>query len=130
MGRPALAINIAYTDSEHGRSTYFAHGCGHIVRHANIRYCSDCHADRPKRSRREEGLLGRYGITLIDFDNKGREQRGLCEICQKRPAKVVDHNHRTGSVRGILCGGCNTAIGVLDEDFVSATAYIAKYKDK
>jgi hypothetical protein len=51
-------------------------------------------------------------------------QRGVCAVCghppnsyQRRKASLaVDHDHATGTVRGLLCGRCNTALGLLGED--------------
>lgn len=44
------------------------------------------------------------------------EQDGKCAIpvC-RREAKVVDHDHVTGIVRGLLCQGCNVALGFLED---------------
>jgi hypothetical protein len=52
------------------------------------------------------------------------EQKGLCAICQKPPSgntavngrMCVDHDHKTGKVRKLLCFNCNTAIGKLNDD--------------
>ncbi|MCT7352744.1 endonuclease VII domain-containing protein [Streptomyces sp. 15-116A] len=45
-----------------------------------------------------------------------RACRGLCVICLKAPAVHVDHCHKTGKVRGVLCFNCNSAIGKLGDD--------------
>jgi hypothetical protein len=62
------------------------------------------------------------------------EQNGRCAICsttlrEGRGGAAVDHCHRTGKVRGLLCSPCNTAIGKLREDpalFASALAYLER----
>ncbi|MFF3290030.1 endonuclease VII domain-containing protein [Streptomyces sp. NPDC003023] len=41
---------------------------------------------------------------------------GICTICLIAPAVHVDHCHRTGRVRGVLCFNCNSAIGKLGDD--------------
>jgi hypothetical protein len=46
------------------------------------------------------------------FDHYVERQEGRCPICEWPLAKpVVDHDHRTGAVRGLLCGPCNRGLG-------------------
>jgi len=64
--------------------------------------------------------LKQYGLTLEQYQKMETDQNGLCAICGKPPTKgrkrlSVDHNHTTGKVRQLLCGRCNTAIGMTDE---------------
>jgi hypothetical protein len=51
------------------------------------------------------------------------QQRGCCAICEKRLGRRgtyhIDHCHATGRVRGILCSGCNRAIGMLGDTSAS-----------
>jgi hypothetical protein len=61
---------------------------------------------------RNQYLLRRYGITEEDYDKLFHKQQGLCAVCG-RPASSfsirlsVDHDHKTGHVRGLLCKYCN-----------------------
>jgi hypothetical protein len=72
---------------------------------------------RPERgSRRHYRLTGRYGIGEDDVRRLVERQGGLCLICRNAPAAVVDHDHVTLAVRGILCGDCNTGMGQLRDD--------------
>lgn len=57
-----------------------------------------------------------YGIDEVTFNRKLKAQNGLCRICKKKPAVHVDHDHKTDKVRGLLCGDCNRAIGLFNED--------------
>lgn len=62
-----------------------------------------------------------YGITLDEYDRLLASQGGVCAICAAEPnadakAFAVDHNHKTGMVRGILCQSCNLGIGQMGED--------------
>jgi hypothetical protein len=43
-------------------------------------------------------------------------QGGVCACCKTRPATQVDHDHKTGKVRGIVCLNCNAAMGALKDD--------------
>jgi hypothetical protein len=55
-------------------------------------------------------------LTLEDFRKMVRKSHGKCAVCRARMVKVcVDHDHKTGRVRGLLCSGCNTFAGYLDK---------------
>lgn len=63
-------------------------------------------------SPRERYLLKTYGITEKQYDQMLKKQGGGCWICGKTPEKekknlAVDHNHKTGELRGLLCQFCN-----------------------
>lgn len=67
-------------------------------------------------SMRERAYKRLYGITVADYDRMLANQGGGCGICQTTESKGrgrfhVDHDHKTGKVRGILCHSCNTALG-------------------
>lgn len=72
---------------------------------------------------REGNLKKCYGISSVDYERIFDEQGGCCKICgsSSSGSKVsrrlfVDHCHATNQVRGLLCHGCNTAIGLMKED--------------
>lgn len=70
---------------------------------------------------REQGLKRRFGMTLADYDEMLERQCGGCAICgthDTAPYKHfgVDHDHATGAVRGLLCHGCNSALGRLHDE--------------
>lgn len=51
-----------------------------------------------------------YGLEVSDYDALLRAQGGKCAICRARPKSkrlAVDHDHKTGAVRGLLCSRCN-----------------------
>lgn len=61
---------------------------------------------------------------ILSRRNKGipdptRPEPPVCELCKcppKRGFLVVDHCHKTGKFRGWLCSGCNSGLGLLDDD--------------
>lgn len=63
-------------------------------------------------------LKTRYGINIETRCRMLEAQRGLCLICDiditSQPH--VDHCHTTGKVRGLLCGPCNRALGMMQDD--------------
>lgn len=64
-------------------------------------------------------LKRKYGITLEVYQILFEQQNGVCAICKRseeRRTLAVDHNHKTGKVRGLLCGSCNRALGLFNDD--------------
>jgi Recombination endonuclease VII len=59
--------------------------------------------------------LKKHGLTLEDYNNILKKQNNKCAICKrKNPHGIdlaIDHNHKTGKIRGLLCTNCNTALG-------------------
>lgn len=71
-----------------------------------------------QKSIRKSKLWTQYGITLADYEKMFNKQSGVCAICGQPPldkALVVDHDHKTGKVRGLLCCLCNTMLGFAAE---------------
>ncbi|KOV22118.1 endonuclease VII [Streptomyces sp. XY152] len=65
---------------------------------------------------RARHLKRHYGLAEAGRDAMVDSRMGLCVICPKAPAIHVDHCHKTGKVRGVLCFNCNSAIGKLGDD--------------
>lgn len=72
---------------------------------------------------KKKGIKTREGLffTLIDFDKALEQCNNKCQICgcdgsNHKKGLVVDHDHKTGIYRGILCAFCNTAISYLQDD--------------
>lgn len=62
-------------------------------------------------------LKMKYGVTRDQFEDMIKKQDNRCAICLKILKKfVIDHNHETGKVRGILCWSCNTLLGMAGDD--------------
>lgn len=62
-----------------------------------------------------------FGITEADYDAMLHDQGGCCALCgADNPGREgrwpVDHDHRTGRIRGLLCHPCNQGIGLLRDD--------------
>lgn len=84
-------------------------------------------------------LRQRYRMTLNEFQQMLRTQRGLCAICKSLPAADgkgpmgrlhVDHDHVTGRVRALLCASCNNGLGRFKDDpqlLREAAAYIESH---
>ena len=98
-------------------------------------YCKPCHNARNKETvqrlyggQRHYRLRQKYGIGVQEVAALVAAQGGVCAICRARPAVQVDHHHRTNAVRGVLCDGCNGALGAFNEDealILQPIAYLA-----
>jgi len=78
------------------------------------------HLQDPEFHRRKD-LWKRYNITIEDFDKMYQDQGSKCKICRidipyRGNTIAVDHCHKTGKVRGILCVNCNIGIGHFSDD--------------
>lgn len=86
-------------------------------------------ARRTPEQRRADRLKSRFGITVEEYDALFVKQNGRCAICRTEPGEerrlAVDHDHRTGEVRGLLCMSCNTGIGHLRDDRAVIDAALA-----
>ena len=76
-------------------------------------------------------LKYQYNITSEEYNDMFIEQKGRCATCGTHQNSLtrklcVDHNHDTEEIRSLLCGKCNTAIGLLNDDPALAET-ISKY---
>ena len=91
------------------------------------------------RKRAKDARLRReYGITLSERQQVLYGQNKRCAICGHREDEfnvpfAVDHDHKTGELRGLLCWKCNRAIGAFQrfhpnavELFMAAGKYFAE----
>jgi Autographiviridae endonuclease VII len=95
-------------------------------------WCKEClkfvarknwHALSPEHKRKRllvgknRRLLRMYGISLDELSRLIERQHGRCAICdgvlKENPS--IDHCHKQGKVRGILCNPCNVSLGLLKE---------------
>lgn len=92
------------------------------ARGCNCSYCSDIRNSNPSKKRFNvcSRLRKAYRITMQSYLEMLKLQENVCMICLRTPEQTgrkfaVDHNHRTGEIRGLLCSNCNTAIGLLGD---------------
>lgn len=75
----------------------------------------------------------RYGLTIKAYEELLEDVGYECPICNRshyEGALVVDHDHITNEVRGVLCRTCNSGIGFLGDDIElleKAIQYLSKY---
>jgi hypothetical protein len=92
-----------------------------------------CYRREPKggyNSTKEHDMAVVYGLELGEYLDMYDAQNGNCDICVE-PLKEwghIDHCHKTGKVRGILCKQCNFGLGLVDDSVVSLTSAIEYLK--
>ena len=75
-----------------------------------------------------------YGITQEDYDRFLQHQNYCCAICRSPDTKgrknwCIDHDHRTGKVRGLLCVQCNVLLGNANDSVETLGRAIRYLKD-
>jgi hypothetical protein len=85
-------------------------------------------------SRRHQ--LKRYGLDQTAFDAMWAAQGGRCAICEQELGGTaethIDHDHGTGTVRGLLCRRCNTGLGFFGDNAemaMAAAEYLLRRRD-
>lgn len=72
----------------------------------------------------------KHGLSATDYWEMVKRSNGLCAICDGKMKKIcVDHDHKTGKVRGLLCHPCNVVLGLMKDEpqrFERAAAYLRK----
>lgn len=86
--------------------------------------------ERKKRTDKAGGIRQKYGLSFAQYRGLIESQGGKCAICGrflKRPH--VDHDHKTGKIRGILCCRCNVSLAGLG-DSISGLEQALEYLKK
>jgi len=75
-----------------------------------------------------------YGISLEEYNMFVVAQKGVCLICSKKCFRhkrlSIDHDHKTGKIRGLLCHKCNNGLGLFNDSPVllkKAAEYVSMY---
>jgi hypothetical protein len=82
----------------------------------------------------KQHIKRKYGLEWEDYVSLLDKQKGKCFLCEsdgsgKDNRLVVDHDHSTGEVRGLLCWSCNVGIGLFKED-VALLEKVIKYVNR
>jgi hypothetical protein len=103
-------------------------------------WCKNCHRIKSKKLH----IRKTYGITFEELKERMKKQNNQCLICKREFKDLseigrynisyprIDHNHKTGEIRGILCDYCNRMLlGAVDDNIfilVNAIKYLKKHK--
>jgi hypothetical protein len=107
------------------------------------RWCKVC-KNRDAKNRRDKDplykrridLKRRYGLSLEEYEDIKKSQKGVCFICKETNGEkplAVDHCHKTGKVRGLLCCKCNRALGYFKDSVINlkkAISYLEKSREE
>ena len=96
--------------------------------------CKSCYVKKQQENydpikKRDENLKRVYGIGIEEYNTLLEKQNNCCAICESTDPKgrksgrgggvdvfYVDHDHKTGNVRGLLCNICNRTMGYVGEN--------------
>lgn len=106
-----------------------------------LEYCANYYA-QDKDKYRNRRFLKQYGITLEEYNSMFNDQNGLCALCNKTEKGIntktgelkmlaVDHDHKTGKVRALLCADCNSGLGCYGDEIElleRAVAYLKLHR--
>lgn len=62
-----------------------------------------------------------YNLTIEQHDEMMLNQGGMCAICDCEAKLMIDHDHKTGKVRQLLCRSCNALLGRFKDSAERAT---------
>lgn len=130
-----LTVKVFKQFCKHGHDTQ-------IVGRSKLGMCKECDRIRHRKNyykhwaiKSAQGinrkLLTRYFLTEVDYLEMFKNQNGRCKICKRSQTELkrslaVDHCHKSGKIRGLLCMKCNTILG-LAADNVEILTEAIKY---
>lgn len=103
-------------------------------------YCIDCTLRRTRKAKQSTAdrvywarLETIYGIDKFKYEVMLLQQDGKCAICKRAPDRRlgVDHCHKSGKIRQLLCNTCNAGLGNFHDDIELlklATQYLIKHQ--
>lgn len=119
---PAVQVKVRYRQQRKSVDVQ----CLAKARERNKRWRERREEDRPDGATSYGRLRWVYKLTVADYERMLTEQAARCAICQGEfPKLLVDHDHETGAVRGLLCAACNAGIGCLRDDIARLERAIA-----
>ena len=110
------------------------HELSHKRHNARKKYCYLCELkvkQAATAARHDKYVCDTYGLQPGDYARMYEAQGGHCAICHRATGATrrlaVDHDHKTGKVRGLLCKSCNRLLGFARDDpnfFLRAGMYL------
>jgi hypothetical protein len=118
-----LAINFVTASQNKNGLSSWCKQCTHNYYIENqkllIKYGKNYRKEHIDYDWRERQLKNLYGIAIEEYNLLFQKQNGKCAICNNTQLDrrlAVDHDHKTGKIRGLLCQKCNTALGRFEDN--------------
>lgn len=86
-------------------------GNSYIANSTTCRWCKNCIPNKEART-----IYERYKLLPEDTKKLKEKYNGICPICNKRKASAIDHDHKTGKVRGYICNKCNLGLHYIEDN--------------
>ncbi len=105
-------------------------GSDFTAKHIDAMYCNQVCRNKARstihKTKYRNKVIRSYGITEEDYEQMLEEQDFVCAICGQEETTInpqtsypyplsIDHNHKTGKVRGLLCKHCNLVLGQIEK---------------
>lgn len=116
-----LKVCRLYRNSEEGKTVSKKYQQSEKGKQSQKKYAATTNGHQ---KRRNNSLKSKYNFTLDEYNQLFKLQNGVCAICLKKETAKnqygvrllsVDHDYKTGEVRGLLCDRCNRMIGFAKE---------------
>ena len=100
-------------NSKKYKKTKICEICGKefIAKSSTAKWCKNCIPNKHART-----IYERYGLLPQQEKELKEKNKGICPICNKRKATVIDHDHKTGNVRGYICSKCNLGLYFIEDE--------------
>jgi len=127
----SLVKNVSEFDFNRGRGDGYQSRCKICRRDSKrVEWSISSEAERTRK------ILIKYGLLYHEYEAMLVAQDFACLICKTGFAEIgkppcIDHSHKTGAVRGLLCHGCNVGLGFFNDDVVimqNAIEYILSFE--
>lgn len=92
--------------------------------------------EKAKENSKKSRLKTKWSLSLEEYEALFKKQKNLCAICKEKEViknrrLAVDHCHKNGRVRELLCRRCNMGIGIFQDNqelFKKAINYLKKHE--
>lgn len=122
--KSCIKCKILKAHEEFHKRTRSKDGLQRWCKLCTARYKAAYHKAHPEKQR-TINLRRNYALSTIDYIAMVAAQYGCCKICGVKPNRplYVDHCHKTGVIRGLLCNGCNVHLSLLEKPDLLKKAY-------